>query len=203
MGFPLEVQPGVTITASSDSGLTVELFGEVFSNVPVSKYEWDLGDGIFREMEGVTTHVTHNYEVPGTYTVRMRVTDTGGIAGTGTLTVSVIAPSSGGSGCFIATAAYGSYLHPQVKLLRDFRDRHLLTSRFGRSLVMQYYRLSPPAARFIANHECARLISRVALTPLVLTICYPVLSIVMMFVGVAIFVSRIYRRKIVLRTGAN
>jgi subtilisin family serine protease len=199
MGFPLEVLPDVTLTASSISGLTVELFGEVFSSVPVLKCEWDLGDGVFREIEGVTTHISHNFEGTGTYTVKLRVTGADGTTWTGSHTITVTAPSGGGNGCFIATAAYGSYLHPRVKLLRDFRDRHLLSSSFGRSLVMQYYRLSPPAARFIAQHESARFISRLMLMPLVLTICYPVLTMLMIFGGVAVFVSRFFRRKTLYR----
>ncbi|WP_417913208.1 SGNH/GDSL hydrolase family protein [Candidatus Electronema sp. TJ] len=72
----------------------------------------------------------------------------------------------GGSGCFIATAAYGSALEPQVVLLRKFRDLRLLTNGPGRAFVAWYYQHSPPAADFIARHELLRLGVRAALMPL-------------------------------------
>jgi len=37
----------------------------------------------------------------------------------------------GGGGCFIATAAYGSLMEPHVDILREFRDRCLITNRVG------------------------------------------------------------------------
>lgn len=90
---------------------------------------------------------------------------------------SVAAPASGssggGSGCFIATAAYGSYLHPRVQLLRDFRDNHLLTNAPGRAFVALYYKLSPPAADFIARHGALRMLVRLLLAPLVLAVGNP------------------------------
>jgi hypothetical protein len=76
----------------------------------------------------------------------------------------------GGGGCFIATAAYGSYLHPKVMILREFRDRYLLTNMPGRVLIAAYYRLSPPIAEFISRHELLRFIIRLLLTPVIFTI---------------------------------
>ena len=72
----------------------------------------------------------------------------------------------GGGGCFIATAAYGSALEPQVVLLRKFRDLRLLTNGPGRAFVAWYYQHSPPAANFIARYELLRLGARAALLPL-------------------------------------
>jgi hypothetical protein len=73
----------------------------------------------------------------------------------------------GGGGCFIATAAYGSYMEPHVKVLRDFRDRVLLTNNVGRSFVELYYTYSPFVADFIAKHTSLRRVARWTLLPLV------------------------------------
>ena len=76
----------------------------------------------------------------------------------------------GGGGCFIATAAFGSYLHPKVQILRAFRDNHLLTNAPGRTFVALYYRLSPPLADFISRHETLRLLVRLVMTPIIFAV---------------------------------
>lgn len=47
------------------------------------------------------------------------------------------------SGCYIATMAYGSYEHPQVIILRKFRDDVLLKYLVGKLFVEAYYLTSP------------------------------------------------------------
>lgn len=53
------------------------------------------------------------------------------------------------SGCFIATATFGSTKSPEVIFLREFRDKVLIQSLHGRLFIDVYYRFSPYMARFI------------------------------------------------------
>jgi hypothetical protein len=86
--------------------------------------------------------------------------------------------SGGDGGCFIATAAYGSYLDPQVKVLRNFRDKYLLTNPLGKKFVKFYYSVSPPIAGYITKHEGLKALTRVALTPIVYGLKYPLLPLI-------------------------
>jgi polyhydroxybutyrate depolymerase len=66
----------------------------------------------------------------------------------------------GGGGCFIATAAYGTPTAKQLDVLRAFRDDVLLRSSVGSRLVNLYYRVSPPIANFISQHNVVRTLVR-------------------------------------------
>lgn len=55
------------------------------------------------------------------------------------------------SGCFIATAVYGSYHLHQVLILREFRDSTLSNSSLGCFLIQIYYKVSPAIANYIKN----------------------------------------------------
>lgn len=101
----------------------------------------------------------------------------------------------GGGGCFIATAAYGSYLHPKVARLRSFRDHHLLTNAPGRLFVSLYYRLSPPVAEVIGEHEWMRGGVRLLLVPLVLAVEHPTGALMLLLVAGGGAVSRLARRR--------
>lgn len=90
-----------------------------------------------------------------------------------TTTTSSSDGGGGGGGCFIATAAYGSPLHPKVQVLRHFRDHFLLNNQPGRLFVRAYYATSPSIAAVIAEHQGLRTATRWMLTPLVLSVTHP------------------------------
>lgn len=72
------------------------------------------------------------------------------------------------SGCFIATAAYGSPLAPEIDVLRRFRDTKMRPHRAGKWMIDAYERCSPPVADVIGRHPIARLwVRRVLLSPMI------------------------------------
>lgn len=73
--------------------------------------------------------------------------------------------------CFIATASYG-YDSGEVGLLCDFRDNVLLKSELGTAFVNAYYKLSPPVADFISEHEGLKAAVRIALKPVIVVAEY-------------------------------
>jgi hypothetical protein len=79
----------------------------------------------------------------------------------------VVENSESSSGCFIATAAYGSILEPQVKILREFRDKFMLSNKLGKWFINLYYKHSPPIAKKIGSHEALKAIVRIGLLPVV------------------------------------
>ena len=106
-------------------------------------------------------------------------------------------------GCFIASAAYGSLLHPYVKILRDFRDAYLMPNKFGRSLVDLYYKYSPFVANLITKHKALKVAVRFSLLPMI-AFSYsmihfgPIITIVMLVIisMFPIFLISFFRRRL-------
>jgi hypothetical protein len=112
----------------------------------------ELMDGGFGDSDGIANGI---------------IVDPGGISAVSYLDSGISGDGSGGGGCFIATAAFGSKFEKHVQLLRRFRDLYLMPHSIGRAFVKAYYRYSPPMADVISGHHTLRLLARCSLAPLI------------------------------------
>ncbi len=60
------------------------------------------------------------------------------------------------SGCYIATAVYGSYDCPEVWTLRRYRDNVLDNTWYGRLFIRTYYAISPTLVKWFGATEWFR-----------------------------------------------
>ena len=81
--------------------------------------------------------------------------------------IEIVVTASKKTGCFIATAAYGTPFAEDINVLRDFRDSKLMKSRAGRDFVELYYEASPPIADKIASRPWLKSLVRNLLKPIV------------------------------------
>jgi hypothetical protein len=184
----------LTITLNKTSGIQTAAWKKAGGTV--SEIAVNSGDGSYT-VSGFGTLD------PATDEVVLLVANTGSTdnqsvnastTGTTTGTTASTSASSGGGGCFIATAAYGSYLHPKVAELRAFRDHYLLTNAPGRLFVALYYRMSPPIANIIAEHEWMRAVVRVALTPVIFAVEHPGVALLLFLLALGGLFWRSVRR---------
>jgi YVTN family beta-propeller protein len=104
--------------------------------------------GTYSQIDTVSSDVA-SYSDTGsastTYYYRARAYNSAGDSSySNEVNATTAAASDGGGGCFIATAAYGSSMEPDVTILRRFRDTYLLSFGPGYFFVNAYYRHSPP-----------------------------------------------------------
>jgi hypothetical protein len=78
--------------------------------------------------------------------------------------------NSGGGGCYIATMVYGDYDHPQVMVLRNFRDNFLSNYSLGRNFIQFYYKYSPSWVEAMKNMKGVNLFIRFVLNKIILMI---------------------------------
>jgi len=55
----------------------------------------------------------------------------------------------------------------EIGILREFRDKYLLTNPLEKGLLKLYYKVSPPMAEFITEHPSLKPIVRVGVFPTV------------------------------------
>jgi hypothetical protein len=97
--------------------------------------------------------------------------------------------------CFIATAAWGTPLAPEVDRLRAFRDNTLLTGVLGTAAVDVYYRVSPAIADAVAASPTLAMLVRIALIPVLVMISMPALLVACIaLLAVSLLLRRAVRR---------
>lgn len=77
-------------------------------------------------------------------------------------------------GCFVATVVYGSYDHPDVLVLRQFRDDILQHYAWGRCFISWYYENGPSWADSIRHHPFVADCIRFLLGAFVLFLLHPI-----------------------------
>lgn len=77
-----------------------------------------------------------------------------------------VSPQKSG-GCYVATAVYGSYEAPEVRVLRRWRDDTLSGSAMGRGFIRAYYATSPHLVRAFGRQKWFTTPSRAVLDRLV------------------------------------
>ena len=151
---PLAVNIGDTVTYCFNVSNTgdVNLIGVTVNDDiygPVTLGTTSLAPG--ETTEGTVTHIVTESDVPSVTniaTVNATDIDNNRVSDTDDCRINV-EPSP----CFIATAAYGTALHEDINVLREFRDEYLVTNPAGRVFVKIYYTTSPPVAALIRNNE--------------------------------------------------
>ncbi len=68
-----------------------------------------------------------------------------------------------GNSCYIATLVYGDVNHPKVVLLRQFRDKKLIASKYGRMFVSYYYSHSLKWVEYLRNRKRINMFIRLLL----------------------------------------
>lgn len=154
---------GTNYNPGDDILLLAEAYDPQDEWLPDDKIRWT--SNISGELGYGSELLVSNLET-GRHTITVTATNSAGLSSSAMVTVQVGSPGDSGH-CFIATAAFGSYLHPYVSLLRNFRDTFLLTNRTGRAFVDWYYRVSLPLATRIANRETIKAAVRILLLPAV------------------------------------
>jgi hypothetical protein len=125
-----------------DQGTVVELVANPVGDNPFVKWTGDVST--VADVEDATTSITMNddYAVAATF-------------------------QCGHAMCFIATAAYGTYMTEEIQILHQFRDEYMLTNCLGQRLIHIYYTISPPIAELITHHPSLKPMVRAGLLPAV------------------------------------
>ena len=158
------LRAGTSELPAGQVSVSYETTVDVAGGVP--PYAWEIVGGRLPDglgLDGETGVIAGTPTEAGTFNLVIRVTDDIGLSQSFPFSAQ-ITPAGG---CFIATAAYGTPMAAEVRVLRQFRDQCLLTNAIGRAFVDFYYRTSPSIAKFLDNHATLKPAVRLGLMPAV------------------------------------
>jgi hypothetical protein len=151
-----------TITVSGiEAAVNIAITGGTYS---INGGTYTSDPGTVNNGDTVTVQVTSGSE---RITTVDAVVTIGGVSDTFSVKTRFVVSNVDSGPCFIATAAFGSPLAGQVEILRQFRDKYLLTNSSGRKFVAWYYRNGPVAANWIKDKPLAKAAVQTALYPLI------------------------------------
>jgi len=189
LGFSLTITAGTGGTTNPSPDTHNYEYGEevTVTAIPNSGYEFSGWSG---DASGTTNPITITMDSDKSITANFSAIPSGD------------GDNGKNGGCFIATAAYGSPLHPYVKTLRDFRDKYLMPNKLGRKFVDLYYRYSPYMVNIVAKQKILKIAARYYLHP-VIAFSYSMVhlgpistgSILLLVFVFPIFLVNFFRRK--------
>jgi hypothetical protein len=179
-----------TIANINDASTTITMNGDYsikanFEAIPAGQYSLDIsssgcgyvnapGEGIFAYEEGSVVELVANPVGDNSFVEWTGDVSTIADVGDATTTITMHGDYAitatflcEGRLCFIATATYGTPMAKEIEILREFRDKYLITNPLGKGLVEFYYGVSPPIAEFITGHPSLKPIVRAGLVPAV------------------------------------
>lgn len=135
----------------------IDVFGDEYCNCAIPL--WKQGIKQHNKLNGVFVDKSGNAAVIEEYNEKIKKYDP-----------SYQAPATNmksDSGCYVATAVYGSYDCPQVWTLRRFRDYKLAETAFGRLFIRTYYAISPTVVRLFGDTKPFKVFWKQVLDPFV------------------------------------
>jgi hypothetical protein len=132
-----------------NSIIIINFFKSKFINI-CSDPNSNWGDIIIRNHRLRETKITNNYKINF---IKDKIINEFDI-------IISKSPRNKKQGCYIATMAYGDYEHPQVLILRQFRDDVLYKSIMGKWFIKTYYNYSPILVEKFKNKKALNNIIR-------------------------------------------
>lgn len=156
------VMPRLTINSSPELNVSVYIDTQFVGNTPVIvEAEGSHSVRVDAEVERTVKYYFKQWEDgSSSYTRTVNVT-------TDMTLTAFYSEEKPPTPCFIATAAYGTPFAQEINVIRLFRDNFMSVTAIGRKLVEIYYRISPPIARAVAQHNTLKALVRALLKPII------------------------------------